>query len=990
MRYTSFPRGSEWRKWDLHLHSPMSGLANKFPTNNGMPDWEQYLQRLEALADIPAIGVADYFLIEGYKKLKEFKQRGRLEKIELILPNIEFRLDTVVGARRINFHVIFSDEVSSQDIEDHFLSNIDIAIEGSPRERADIRKLRRSSLEELGARRKSEHAPFRNRSDFEIGCMTAVASLDQIMDILTTNSLFKDKYLTALAEENTSLMDWNGQDHGVRKLMLQHSHILFSANPSTISWCLGKKHPHPKDFVQEFKTLKPCAIGSDAHDLATIGAPPNGKFTWIKADVTFNGLKQIIYEPEDRIFIGSTPPDEKDNTKVITALRIKDANGWFADQTIELNRDMVAIIGGKGSGKTALVDLLAYAGGHLDFENQEAFLRKAEEEISGTKLCLTWEDGTVGPWCEVYDEATRPDESKVRYLSQSFIEQLCSFDQHEKLVRQIENILFQYVPNDMKLGAKDFENLKEIKTRPLQLEIEKIATSLQKLNKDIFNLEIELAGKDALQKDRERLVKERADLESQRPPAANEEEQKEQEQLQHLREKKAAIEKTIEAHRIQISQLEEFRTRASLLKTEVEEFNADIKKHLATWGLEDQAADLIFTVPAQIDIILRGKISQVETSIENLEGREPREECLPSAPLAAATLVSTAKQITDIEAKSKLEAQRKRKLIEFSNRVAEITTRIATADKTIEALETTKRQLLDQKVKERDSHYLAFFEKLDRKKSVLEQLYKPLNEPVGSSGERGKVEFYARFNFNIRRFVSQGINLFDGRKSVVRGEAGLNEVAQEFWKQVKKLLPNMNQEPMLNLLSGLQKTTGGTRQIKAQLKSEFSQADVYDWLYCVDYFDVEYGIKHENVDLDKLSKGRKGVVLLLIYLDVDRDFRPLVLDQPEENLDNRSVYSTLVEYFRKAKKKRQIILVTHNANLVVNCDAEQVIVANFDLEKQAQRNIIEYVCGSLEFKKGRDHSMASVLHTQGIREHVCEILEGGEEAFQRREHKYGL
>ena len=276
----------------MHLHSPMSGLANNFPKNDdGSPVWEKYVEKLETLTDISAVGVTDYFLIEGYKKLQEFKAAGQLKNIPLLLPNIEFRLDNVVGGKRINFHVIFSDEVTCRDIEDHFLSDIEIAIEGSPWLPGDIRKLKRSSLEELGAKRKSEHPPFQTRSDFEIGCMTAVAKLDSIMKILTTNSLFKGKYITALAEENMSLMDWDGQDHGVRKIILQSSHMLFSANPNTIDWCLGKKHPQPDEYVQEFKSLKPCAIGSDAHDLASIGVPPNGKYTWIKADVTFDGLR---------------------------------------------------------------------------------------------------------------------------------------------------------------------------------------------------------------------------------------------------------------------------------------------------------------------------------------------------------------------------------------------------------------------------------------------------------------------------------------------------------------------------------------------------------------------------------------------------------------------------------------------------------------------------------------------------------------------------
>lgn len=977
----------------MHVHSPMSGLANNFLMDGGTPDWEKYLLALEDLTDIPVLGITDYFLIEGYKKLREFKKNGRLKNIRLLLPNIEFRLDNIVGqppGKRVNFHVIFSDEIPVEEIEEHFLYNIDIVLKGDASGQSDKRKLKRSSLEELGKQLKTDHPKFQG-SDFEIGCMTAVAQIGQIMELLTGTRRFKNRYLTGLAEDNLSLMRWDGQDHNVRKTLLQNSHLVFSGNPNSREWCLGKKHGSPEEFINQAGSLKPCVVGSDAHELGKLGIFPNGKFTWIKADTTFDGLKQIIYEPQDRIFIGTTPPDDKDSAKIIKSLTIADGNGWFEDQTIEFNQDLTAIIGGKGSGKTALMDLLAYAGGDFDFKNKEAFLNKAQDEIAGTKLILKWADDSADPACEVHGSANYATVPKVRYLSQSFVENLCSFDQHEKLVHQIENILFQYISNDKKMRAKDFGDLKIIKTRSLQLEIDKISTNLEKLNGEIFALECELAGKDALVKERDRLTKEQSDLTAQKPAAANPDEQKEQEQLEALRKKKSELEQNIEDYRIKISQLEEFRTRAKLLSSEIEVFNTDIKKGLKDFGLDGETNNLLFEIPTRLGDVLKERTREFDKMIQALEGRESAEPST-GAPvtLPADTLLSIEKEIVAIETKSKLEAQKKRKLLDFGKRINDIVTRVDMLNKNIESLDTTKKELLEQKVRDRDREHLTFFKKLGEKKSVLEELYQPLNAPVGSSGERGKVEFYARCKFNIPRFVSEGHNLFDGRKSVVRGESGWTEVAQEYWKQVLALLPDMNTEPMQNLLSTLQKTTGDFREIKTQLKSEFTQSDVYNWLYRVDYFDVEYGIKYEGVDLNKLSPGRKGVVLLLIYLDVDQDFRPLLIDQPEENLDNRSVYSTLVEYFRKAKSKRQIVLVTHNANLVVNSDAEQIIVANFDLDAQVQTAKIEYVSGSIEFKKKLDPKITSPLFRQGIREHVCEILEGGDEAFQRRETKYGF
>ncbi len=110
---------------------------------------------------------------------------------------------------------------------------------------------------------------------------------------------------------------------------------------------------------------------------------------------------------------------------------------------------------------------------------------------------------------------------------------------------------------------------------------------------------------------------------------------------------------------------------------------------------------------------------------------------------------------------------------------------------------------------------------------------------------------------------------------------------------------------------------------------------------------------------------------MLLYLALDdADDRPLIIDQPEENLDPKSIFDELVPLFLEAKSKRQVIMITHNANLVVNTDADQVIVARSEPHPPGQLPPIGYVSGGLESEK--------------IREAVCDILEGGEQAFQER------
>ena len=87
-----------------------------------------YATRLESLVDVAVVGVTDYFTIEGYRKLLEYRAQGRLSNVGLLLANVEFRLDKIVGTsggnRRLNYHVIFSEEVSAEEIDEHFLQEL--------------------------------------------------------------------------------------------------------------------------------------------------------------------------------------------------------------------------------------------------------------------------------------------------------------------------------------------------------------------------------------------------------------------------------------------------------------------------------------------------------------------------------------------------------------------------------------------------------------------------------------------------------------------------------------------------------------------------------------------------------------------------------------------------------------------------------------------------------------------------------------------------
>jgi len=141
-----------------------------------------------------------------------------------------------------------------------------------------------------------------------------------------------------------------------------------------------------------------------------------------------------------------------------------------------------------------------------------------------------------------------------------------------------------------------------------------------------------------------------------------------------------------------------------------------------------------------------------------------------------------------------------------------------------------------------------------------------------------------------------------------------------------------------------------------------------------------------------MTPGKRALFLLRLILAESDDTWPLLIDQPEDDLDSRSIYYDIVPFLKEKKKERQIIMVSHNANLVIGADSEQVIVANrhgTDREN-ADAKQFNYLTGSLEFSKIRDKDCKDTLLSQGIREHSCEILDGGKTAFELRKNKYNI
>lgn len=155
------------------------------------------------------------------------------------------------------------------------------------------------------------------------------------------------------------------------------------------------------------------------------------------------------------------------------------------------------------------------------------------------------------------------------------------------------------------------------------------------------------------------------------------------------------------------------------------------------------------------------------------------------------------------------------------------------------------------------------------------------------------------------------------------------------------------------------------------LKKGQSAASVYNLIFGLNFLEPRYSLLFQDTQIEQLSPGQRGALLLIFYLLVDKRKTPVILDQPEENLDNETVFRLLVPVISEAKKQRQIIMVTHNPNLAVVCDAEQIIHAKFD---RAANFTISYESGSIE--------------NSSLNGAVVTVLEGTKPAFDNRSGKY--
>jgi len=964
-------RGSEWRKWDLHIHTPYSieqDYGGYTPQN-----WEKFITDLEALpSDIKVIGINDYIFIDGYAHvLKEKNENGRLKNIDLILPVIELRIDKFANIssadpfKRVNFHIIFSNEITPKVIQDQFLNSLfsvyklDSDSQLSDSDWGGL--ITKESLISLGEKMIQTSGGQLKSNPLKIGFNSFNVPYDQLLTKLE-NPHLRNKFLTAIGKTEWDSLRWDGSP-AEKKSIINKSKIVFSASP-TVDLALKAKESLKAQNVND--NLLHC---SDAHgyinDLSNTQPKELGHcFNWIKADTTFEGLKQIIYEPEQRVKIQKEEPDFKDDKLLIDEVVFISDNNKFTPIPIKFNKNLNVIIGGKSSGKSILLYNIAKTlltdrnilkhknpdNGRLEYKYEFDNSFNFEVTIkSGNKQSISRGDNEPSIL------------SDIKYIPQNYLSELAERknkkgNELNKLVRDLllEDDIYIQKYNAFLSNVRLNDSKREDHINNFFSLKEKVATLGKVLNAK-GSEEVLSSG------------------------IANNEKKVDQ------------LKQSIGLTEAQIAEYNSYNTQLELVNLEFSKFQSDYRKIIE---FNNEAKNIISQLVTKKEIFinsieieelkhfladkynplntLQKELSEVDSILQLDENNTfIKKSELNNLLLTLGTqknelenhlkpLVQNNEIKRQIEIIEKSISDDKQKISEINQLKTEINTNVA-------ALNDEKDKIFEL-YKENYLEYHKIIQDFHLRISSLED-------------DKLQINGYPKFNFLKFRLELESIS--DLRS--LRNIESLNYIYDQNKHPLSKYDIDLIIKDLKDTFECIENNSYPlVRNISPK---EASKKLLNDYFF--DYWEVE----SDNDTLDKMSTGKASFIILKLIISLSKSKAPILIDQPEDNLDNRSISRDLVEYLKNRKLDRQIILVTHNANVVVNADAENIIVANQKGQNDNDTTSpyqFDYINGSIENTFAKIGSQTDLLKSMGIREHIADIVEGGEDAFKKREQKYGF
>lgn len=960
-------RGSEWRKWDLHIHTP---LSIKQQYGNTVAGWEKFINALENLpTEVKVIGITDYYFIDGYEKVMQFKKKGRLTNVQKIFPILEFRIDTFGTAsendlQKINLHVLFDInendlEKEIQKVKNEFIGQISIT------------KLEKHSTKMLTI----DNLTIEGNNNLDNGFANLIPSTDVVFNKIKSDT-WKDKTILFLGYKEWSNLEKNQQLRPFKEDLYSKIDAFFSngfeTNERNQNWLNqygNKKLLHSLD-IHGFDLLDTYEFDQDGNKKTISKYNCN---TWIKAQPTFEGLKQIIYEPIERVRIQKEKPEsEKLDNLIIEKVSFTSSNDKFTTQPIYFNKNLNVIIGGKSSGKSILLYEIART---LYANTKDEVLRfKDIEDNNNIKdlYNLSENDNVYNFSVDLYSKSSQNKKDResqssilpsIKYIPQNHLSNLV--DKSRKNGATLKKLIRDLILEDPEYKLKYDDFIGQAKKND------------EERSQDIdfyFSLKNDLD-----KKEKELLIK--GDTK-----ALNEGISFNKQKIEQLN--KDFSDEELSKYRELNDSLSKLKIKENQIQTDYEKldsFQTDLKRLLIEFSNKKEITlESIQTESIRNEFI--SKLQFVDDALNNIVEiskqfvKDERNKFIETSIFAfefSNFQIQNEKIENDLKFfNERLENQKQ--VVALQKSISEDEAKIASIEQFKKEIETTRTAILKQKDK--------FFNDFKSNFKLYEKIIKELENRVSDiQKETDKIEILPSVKYNFPKFSRLADDIFDGRGF---NNHGFDYIYQYWDKNPKSALTDIDYfeieksiKVIFEKIENKQLLPKGGNSEKDAIKKIFT-----------DFFFDHWDVKSQGDDIHKMSTGKASFVLLKLIIKLSNENGPILIDQPEDNLDNRSVSKELVDFLKDKKRERQIILVTHNPNIVVNADAENIIVANQkgqnDIESMSNFKF-DYINGALENSYSKNDN-TDLLKSMGIREHIAEIVEGGKEAFKKREKKYGF
>lgn len=927
------PRGSLWNKWDLHVHTPGTKKNDQYKLKGG-GEWDLFCKMLHE-SDVMAVGICDYFSAENYLTFAKHYNEEYPGSCKLFMPNIEVCTSYVVNKanEEVHVHLLFNPAIPNLEEKlDEFLRNL----KTSKTDKND----RHISASELSTTKGYEEATttldyigdaFRNTFGKK-------AEIDDYMLIITAAN--NDGIRTETEEKNGKKKP-KSRKAVITDELDKFTHAFFG-NVSNIEYF------EDEDRLESNEKIAPKAVfsGSDAHSFSDLenylGRQHVDKegvivkqATWVKAELTFDGVKQVLYEPlhGERYRLGTVRPDKKSPDRVIRRIKFADTSDF--PEKVLFNDNLSAIIGSRSSGKSALLAYLAYA-----VDPEDAMDRKED----GPAAAISWGDVNLTVDVEWGDQLSQ--QGKVVYIPQNFLYKMSQ--NPNEITRMIKPVLFEKYPEMQRAYENVVNDIRDSFNKSISVNVQNWFNAMDSVSTLLDEIR-DMGDNEAIEKVIDGLD---ADIEELKEKAALSDE--DVKAYKDLSEEINAKSMEVRALDQDIAKIDGFLADDDVSGEQlVIEFTADITFDPS---IENLPFDLLQKIRETSSAWSEQAVRELQKLIlsaydELTKEQESVQELIATLQRDNADLISRCRQNEELQSLiEQLDTQKERQ--------AEI--------KALEGRVQKEKDQIDKSLVQ-----------LKRSLESRTKLIADLQTKFGQLDQESEaIHFRLEVEFNPKEYESLSARF--NRKE----RSDFIEDGQRL--KIESVLANP--EEFLKALYN--------RQQKVLYDQDVNDCAADAFLFVEE---MRFSAEMENDTIggfqtSSMTEGKQALFALTLLLSKDSDTWPLLIDQPEDDLDSRSIYDMIVPFLKTQKKVRQIIMVSHNANLVIGSDSEQVIVANQHGEdrKNTGARQLDYISGALEYSKHRDDKCPTILQSRGIREHACDILDGGESAFQKRKNKYNL